>query len=160
MKSCCDRYSFGVTIATIYIMISVIVFILNCIIYVQNNERKNSEYNNYLKSEALEAMITSAITALISSIFILAIVKRFQYLLLPWLILIIYIFYFSCNTLYWRFIGAAMGGASCEVFLLLLLITLIAFGSQIAIFCFSCSLLKKICNEKIIKKTGSASDVY
>ncbi|KAM7343746.1 uncharacterized protein ACRADG_010677 [Cochliomyia hominivorax] len=153
MKSCCDRYSFGVTIATIYILISVIVFILNCIIYVQNNAGTEPLYNNHMKSEALKTIIISLVTALISAIFIVAIVKRFQYFVIPWLILTIYIFYLTCEVVYSWYIGFFMGGAPLNQFLILILFTLIAIGVQIAIFWFSCSLFNQIRNEK----TGSAT---
>ncbi|XP_037825028.1 uncharacterized protein LOC119613156 [Lucilia sericata] len=100
-----------------------------------------------LKSEAITTMIICCTAALISALFIVAIAKRFQYLILPWLILGIFCFYETCVTMYWWFIGAAMGGASGITFLVLLLIAVLAFGLQIAIFGFSCSLFKQIHQE-------------
>lgn len=51
MKKCCDGYSFGVTIGTIYILGSIIYFILTSIMYVQYDRVKDPERSKSLKSE-------------------------------------------------------------------------------------------------------------
>lgn len=51
MKKCCDRYSFGVTIGTVYILGSIIFFILSSILYVLYEQITDPERNNWLRSE-------------------------------------------------------------------------------------------------------------
>ncbi|XP_023305156.2 uncharacterized protein LOC111686982 [Lucilia cuprina] len=149
MKWCCSRYTSGIVIGSIYIVGSITFLIFACLAYLEYKDAVDDEYHHWekLKAEAIKTMIICGIAALISALFIVAIAKRYEYLILPWLILGIFCFYETCVNMYWWFIGAAMGGASVITFLILLLIAVLAFGSQIAIFIFSCSLFKQIHQE-------------
>ncbi|XP_046811617.1 uncharacterized protein LOC124421007 [Lucilia cuprina] len=144
MKWCCSRYTTGVTIGSIYIVLIVLFFIATCISYVHYDKLQDPLHRDILKSLLFKRMIICAVSAIISALFIVAIAKRYKYLIIPWLLLVVYYFYGTCMFIFAWFIGAGMGGASGLTFLFILIIGVLAIVLQIAIFWFSCSLFREI----------------
>lgn len=54
MKFCCDRYSIGITIGSIYILASVVIFVLGCIAIGQYDQIEDPERVKRLKSEGIK----------------------------------------------------------------------------------------------------------
>ncbi|XP_037825013.1 uncharacterized protein LOC119613140 [Lucilia sericata] len=144
MKWCCSRYTTGVAIGSIYIVVIVLFFISTCVTYVHYDKVHDPQRRDNLKSVAIKSMIVCAVSVIISALFIVAIVKRYKYLIIPWLLLVVYYFCATCMFIFAWFIGAGMGGASGLTFLLIVAIGVLAIVIQIAIFWFSCSLFREI----------------
>ncbi|XP_037825009.1 uncharacterized protein LOC119613135 [Lucilia sericata] len=144
MKWCYSRYTTGVTIGSLYILGIVLFFISTFITYMHYDKLEKVQRREKLKLEAIKSMIICSVQAIISALFILAIVKRYKYLIIPWLLLAFYNFYYTGLHAYYCFIGAAIAGPSVWFILLLIVIALLVFGLQIVVFWFSCSLFKEI----------------
>ncbi|XP_037825017.1 uncharacterized protein LOC119613144 [Lucilia sericata] len=134
---CCSRNTTGIIIGSIYIAACIIYLIFNSMEY-------DKTFIEFLKSEAIKSIITCSVIILISALYIVAIVKRYQYLIIPWLILGIFIFFITCINVYFLHFDFSFDS-------FFLLIILLIFGIQIAIFVFSVSLFKEIHEENNIE---------
>ncbi|XP_046811620.1 uncharacterized protein LOC124421009 [Lucilia cuprina] len=137
----CSRNTTGIIIGSIYIAVCIIYVIFTVIEYMKYDKT----FGEFLKSDAaMKSIITCSVIVLISALYIVAIVKRDQYLIIPWLSLGIIIFFITCINVY--FLHFIVIFESIFIFLILLLL-----GIQIAIFFFSISLFKEIRRENNIQ---------
>ncbi|KAM7342281.1 uncharacterized protein ACRADG_009745 [Cochliomyia hominivorax] len=147
---CSSRSSIAITIASTYICMSVFVFIVSMIALFEPNRNSNDAEINYKSDyEHKQRIFLSLITLLISIVFIVAIKKRYHYLIFPWLILCAVIFYKIGQLIYFVLVtdrSASGVGTGPFIIMILAASTIII---QISIFWLSYSLFDEIRQESI-----------
>ncbi|XP_065370357.1 uncharacterized protein LOC135962382 [Calliphora vicina] len=152
MKCCCNRYTFGIILGSLNLVCSTLYFILQCINYKDFSSDKGTKY------EAIRTLFFMAATALISAVFIYAIVKRKYKLIMAWLFLCVSGMLASLKLLIIAIIEASKGKTSGDESVVNILIGVLTLVIEIAVFWFSLSLYRKIRDDS--RKPGNASVAY
>ncbi|XP_046811580.1 uncharacterized protein LOC124420994 isoform X2 [Lucilia cuprina] len=139
------RYTAGVIIASINIVGFVKYFISIYNSYVHYDNILDRDRGEYLKSEAIRSMLLCAVAVLISILFIVGIFKRYQYMIIPWLLLCVYIIF---ETILIAGSGLFEAVAiDLPILTILVIFVIVVLVLEIAIFWFSYSFFKEIHEE-------------
>ncbi|KAI8126972.1 hypothetical protein CVS40_2995 [Lucilia cuprina] len=148
---CCSRYTLGIVIGSVYILASSIVFILMCVflvlIHTDHDVGKTVRPNASITVGII--MAGCLLIGIISGLLVWGIIKRRHNCLLPFMIMYVIGFIYSCLIFAYGYLGALIGNAPTGEFLALIFISIIVTVLQIAIFCFLISLYRSIRRKNI-----------
>ncbi|XP_037827726.1 uncharacterized protein LOC119615814 [Lucilia sericata] len=142
-----NRYTAGVIFAFTYIAGFVKYFISIYNSYVQYDNILDQDRRDYLKSEAFKSMVLCAVAVLISVLFIVGIFKRYQYLIIPWLWLCVFIIFGTILIGGTGLYAAAVFGIPFLMILVIFVIVVLVLVIEFAIFWFSYSFFKEMGEE-------------
>ncbi|XP_065369673.1 uncharacterized protein LOC135961947 [Calliphora vicina] len=140
---CCSRSTVGVIIGSIYMLAGIIVFILISISLVLS-KTKDDNVRPIVKPDVAIIMILCLTAALISGLLVFGIVKRRHNLLLPWMIMHVLGFCFSCLLFVYGFFGSLIFNAPMGEFIGFIVTSIVVIVLQIAIFYFMYTLYRYI----------------
>ncbi|XP_037825015.1 uncharacterized protein LOC119613143 [Lucilia sericata] len=150
---CCSRYTLGVVIGSVYILTSLIVFILMCVFLVQIHT--DSDFGKTFRPNASLTvgivMGVCLVVGIISGLLVWGITKRRHNCLLPFIIIYGVGFIFSCLIFAYGYLIALVVNAPTGEFIALIFISIIITVLQIVIFCFFIALYRSIRRKNINK---------
>ncbi|XP_037825010.1 uncharacterized protein LOC119613137 [Lucilia sericata] len=156
---CCSGYTFGIILGSINLVFSLLGFILQCLFFNAYKEIADPERRKDAKTDAILTLVVTALTALISGLFIFAIVKRKYKLMLAWLVLCVCNLALSIKLLIFAIIDSTKGKTKGEETAVTIVISLIISAIQFGIYWFSYKLYKEM-KQEYGRKPGSASVDY